>query len=306
MGFRIREEQTRVARFLHLESGDGAAVVLSPSHGGTVVQVTLQGSGAPVALLAPDAPEDFARNPLFRGRLLFPWNDRIPLARYAFRGVEHRLVANAPDGSAIHGLIHDRPLAVTDLRADGEMAAVTLRASLSGDDPGYPFRVSLVVAYELRAGEFTTTFRVTNDGDCDAPFALGWHPYFAASVGATLQGAFGRFVEVDSALLPTGRVPDVRGGPFDFSDGAPFGPGLDIGLSAPADGCVRLHTGRCTVTIRQDVSLFPFTQLYVSDDGQSIAIEPITAATNSFNRPELGLQVLAPGEQKGGSVRISL
>ena len=51
---------------------------------------------------------------------------------------------------------------------------------------------------------------------------------------------------------------------------------------------------------------FRYCQLFVPPNRGSIAVEPLTAATNAFNQPELGLTILEPGEEVSGSCRLSL
>ena len=112
---------------------------------------------------------------------------------------------------------------------------------------------------------------------------------------------------MDSRLLPAGPSRNVGGTLYDFRRARTIGDlKLDIALTSPDDGCIALsHRGR-KVELRCDTSFFRYVQLFVPPDRRSIALEPITAATNSFNLPELGLRVLAPGEESSGYVEVRL
>jgi galactose mutarotase-like enzyme len=46
--------------------------------------------------------------------------------------------------------------------------------------------------------------------------------------------------------------------------------------------------------------------VFIPPDRRSIALEPVTAATNSFNMPELGRMVLAPGQLVSGTISVGL
>ena len=58
------------------------------------------------------------------------------------------------------------------------------------------------------------------------------------------------------------------------------------------------------IIIEQSTDPFGFTQLFIPPARDSIAVEPVTAATDAFNRPELGLRRLEPGAALRGTVRI--
>lgn len=315
----------------------GAACRLLPELGATVWRLSLAatnvgaagdpGTGADTAaaaVLAADTPEEIVGNPWFRGRILFPFNDRIPAGRYRFDGREYRLSVNDPDsGCALHGLVYDRPFAVAEVAADNARAAVTLVRDLSPEDaPGYPFGMRLEVRVALAADGFTLELTARNVGDRAAPVALGWHPYIALPGGvdtARLTCPAARFVEVDEELLPTGRRPAVTGGPLDFASPRPIGSReLDIALErAPAvspsspggEGPLRVAAtvvdrGADRIVIEQSLQPFGFTQLFIPPGRTSIAVEPVTAATDAFNRPALGRADLAPAETLTGWVRL--
>ncbi|MCK9522684.1 MAG: hypothetical protein M0R76_06490 [Proteobacteria bacterium] len=291
-----------------INSRTDESISLIPELGGTIASIRLQATGAPKEWLVFDDADKVRTNPLFRGRFLFPFNDRIPKARYTFDGTTHQLPVNSPDdGSAIHGFLHQMPMRIADVRTDEDAASMRLEARIAPTDfPGYPFATQLAITYVLDAKGVTLRFDIANPSQRPVPFALGWHPYFALDTEATtLMASYERFVEVDDALLPTRQLLPTAQTPLDFSCGQPLeGMSVDLGFTAPADGITRLRHRDAQLEIHQDTALFPYTQLYIPEDGRSIAIEPITAATNSFNFQELGLRVLDAGQSVQGAVRI--
>ena len=81
---------------------------------------------------------------------------------------------------------------------------------------------------------------------------------------------------------------------------------MDIAFTASSEGKVFLENKTDKLEIFFDTDLFPFVQLFIPPGRKSIAIEPITAATNAFNIDGLGKIELKPGEERSGSVKISL
>ncbi|HUX22881.1 MAG TPA: hypothetical protein VMW69_16715, partial [Spirochaetia bacterium] len=114
-------EETAGYRSHRLRAGVAEAVVVDDA-GGLVRQIRLapsktgQSTQSPstLELLVPPSDEELALDPWFHGRVLCPFNDRIPKGRYRWGNRTLQLTTNAPeDGSAIHGLVYSRKLATT-------------------------------------------------------------------------------------------------------------------------------------------------------------------------------------------------
>ncbi len=296
-----------------LSSGRGdEAVILAL--GGTVRDLSLApGGGKARRVMERCAIERIADDPRFAGRLLFPWNDRIPGGRYSFAGEEHALRVNCgEDGSAIHGFLYRRTMELVGEYTDEGSASLVLRARLSpGEEPGYPFAPSLRVEYRLEPGRFSLDFTIRNDGAESAPVALGWHPYFSLGGPAKdwiLEHKGELHVPVGSDLMPLDGPESVAGTPWDFRAGRRLGEGpLDMALGSSPDGATRLiGPSGLELELEAEPSLFRYIQVYLPGEGDSVAIEPVSAATDSFNRPELGLIVLKKGEERRARVSVRL
>ncbi len=309
---------------------DGTSVVLDPEHGGAIHQICLvpEGRDTPVDILAPGTPG--VPEPEFRGCFLFPFNDRIPGGVYTFGGRRHSLPINDPEfGDAIHGFAYRTPAHVSaailpetsgveadnsgTTPADGAAPRGGVEAHIGvdvADQPGYPFQVRLAVDITVSGPRAELRFTVTNTGDGDAPIALGWHPYFILGSSAVrepmLQIPARSFVPVDDRLLPLGGTAATAGTNYDFTLPRPIGSAdLDIAYT-DLFGPVKLLGTRYTLVVQPGQSLFRYLQIYTPPDHTSVAIEPITAATDSFNTPDLGLRVLSPGDRSAGTVSISI
>lgn len=280
-------------------SGTGEKVVVDLDNGGTVVSLLLGKDKKEI--LKNDSEDEYRENPLFRGRFLFPFNDRIPGGTYRFQGGDYQLPVNNPeDGSAIHGFMYNKKVDVlksaeTDLSVRWHTGESRL--------PGYPFTISLTMDFRLSAGELEITFAVKNEGLTPAPFALGWHAYFLTGSGSRITADFPCFFDIDSSFLPVGNCLPVKESEFDFSQGAGLaGKTLDHTFTCPENGIVILDNSKYRVKIIQEN--FPYTQLYVPPREDSIAIEPITSKPNSFNSNEV--LTLSPGNVYTASVRIEV
>jgi aldose 1-epimerase len=286
-----------LSQSIRLSNALGESVVILPKMGGTIQELNLRLSGALRNVIVADEEDHLIANPLFRGRLLIPFNDRIPGGKYSFLGNSYSLPINCEDdGSSIHGLLYDKDLEVVSYTS----SSAILQYVFENECSGYPFHLKVLLEYKMEATGFSLHFEFQNLGNITTPLAVGWHPYF--SLGGCiddhkldLKGK--AFVEVDESLLPTGNLPSVSGQEFDFTEAKLIGSQeLDLAISAADDGITRLILDGEKIEIIQDVSFFPYVQMYIPVDRKSIAIEPVSGATNSFNKAELGRKDLKPAE----------
>lgn len=305
--------------------GSVAALTLDPACGGAVESLVFEVDRRRVSVLCADpgpAPSmpgvdpGPCFHPLFAGRFLWPFNDRIPAGRYRFGGRGYELPANDPaSGDAIHGMLYAR--AVTVASDDGDRPrGVTLRDTIGGDEyAGYPFDVALKIELRLSRTSLELTMTCENVGSRACPVAFGWHPYFVLPDAPTadylvLRTTADRYVPVDDRLLPVGGTATVRGSALErlcTGEGDRVA-GADLDVAVTAEGravTTEVESDRHLLRIEQS-GAFAYQQWFVPPDRRSIAIEPVTAATDSFNRPELGRRTLAPSEWVRGGVRVSL
>ncbi len=309
MNYNVRQFKRHGIDYLELESAKtGEYVQILPGNGGTVHQIALRAeSGTVQELLENDPPEDITRNPWFRGRVLFPFDDRVHAGRYRFDGVEYQLPINDPDGEdALHGFLYAQSLELCRSETSQQMACAVLTGEVA-EWPGYPFRMGIRLTYTLDSEGFHLGMRIKNSGAVPAPFSVGWHPYFkcAARDAASSQLCIpaDRYVEMDEKLVPSGRLLAVEGSEYDFRRKKPIDAlVLDHGFRNPA-GYMEYSTADVSLRIEQS-ELFAYSQVFVPPDRSSIALEPISAATDAFNKPELGLRVLAPGAEAEGLVSV--
>jgi len=160
-------------------------------------------------------------NPYF-GALVGRYGNRIANAKFTLDGKTYQLAANN-DGNSLHGglkgfdkviwkaekLAGDSSLQLTYLSKDGE--------------EGYPGNLNVKVIYTLTENnELKIDYTATTDKA--TPINLTNHSYFNLSAGrdSTILSHrvminANKFTEVNDKLIPTGKLPDVKGTPMDFT-----------------------------------------------------------------------------------------
>ncbi len=277
----------------------GESLVFIPRYGGMISSLVLGKNKHEI--LRNDSVNELEKNPLYRGRFLFPFNDRIPKGQYTFRGKTYQLPVNCrEDGSALHGFLYRERM---DVAEKSDTRAVLKWRTDDTLLPGYPFTLSLLIILELSGRGASLSFTVKNEGQDTAPFAFGWHSYFKTDAASRLYAGFPCFFETDSSFLPVGECCPVKGTAYDFSGGSEMiGKELDHTFSAAGNGTAVLVNEKYSVTIRQ--YNFPYTQLFIPPEADSIAVEPITSKPNSFNTDEV--LILAPEEEYSARIEVDV
>ncbi|ADN01233.1 aldose 1-epimerase [Spirochaeta thermophila] len=289
--------------------GERCAVEVIPGLGGIVRQMWWVFGGEPHRLLVEDAPEELLANPWFRGRLLFPFNDRIPGGVYCFEGREYAFPCTEGD-DALHGFLWQRPMRVRRGGETREGEWLECEYVTDGSDRGYPFEVGLRVRYEVGGDGFSLRAHVWNAGGVAAPVSIGWHPYVSPGAGMQVDDLVLRIpaeavLEVDERLLPTGRILPVGGTPWDFRAGRRLGSTpCDMGFFLfGKERMIAVSADRYRLIMRLG-GIFSYVQVFVPPQRDGVAVEPVASLTDGFNHPEWGAPVLKPGEHRWGEVWI--
>jgi aldose 1-epimerase len=195
------------------------------NYGGTVTDIITpdkQGNKGNV-VIGYSSLEGFLQkgNPYFNA-LIGRYGNRIANGKFKLDGKEYTLAGN-DHGNMLHGgnkgydkvtwkaskPAGDSSLELTYLSKDGE--------------EGFPGNLNIKVIYTLTAtNELKIEYSATTDKA--TPVNLTNHCYFNLSggkdstiLGHELQILADRFTEVNDQLIPTGKLPDVKGGPMDFT-----------------------------------------------------------------------------------------
>jgi len=287
-----------------LEDGaNGTRVQVLPNAGAILNSFVVNTSTGPFNLVDGYAgKEDFRMRVHngFRSAKLSPFVCRLHQSTYTWKDKQYHVEKFALNGSAIHGILYDAVFDLLDTHADEQGCSLLLRYQYDGHVEGYPFPYNCTVKYCLAPGNRLTiqTHLSNPPGATTAiPVADGWHPYFRLGGKVDewwLEIASDQMLEYDGDLIPTGNY--VRNGMFY--------PGRLIG-GTRLDNGFRLRDNISPICILRTDSLgiefvsaknYPFLQLYIPSDRESIAIENLSSAPDAFNNG-MGLMVLEPGQK---------
>lgn len=204
------------------------------NYGGTVTKILTkdkEGNFGDV-VLGFDSIAGFTQkgNPFF-GALIGRYGNRIAKGKFTLDGTTYTLAAYN-NGQALHGGLkgYDKVMWKAEKQA-GDSSIKLIYLSKDGEE-GYPGNLSIEVIYTLTADNgLKIDYAATTDKA--TPVNLTNHAYFNLSAGKdstildqVLMLKADKFTEVDSVLIPTGKLPDVKGTPMDFT--TPKAIGKDI------------------------------------------------------------------------------
>jgi aldose 1-epimerase len=258
-----------------------------------------------------------------QGDVLVPFPNRIKNGRYEFEGKTHQMALNDKEGpNSIHGFLRSEQWQVLSQTPDAVELSLVIQKEVF-KARGYPFSLEVKLEYKLSPSGLAVNFSILNIGDTNAPVGIGFHPYFQVGTEfvdtSVLCIPANRVLEVDDKLIPTGKQIDVTGTPLDFRVASQIGsqkinlcysdlkPDPDqmtrVKLRNPQNGF--------EVTLTMD-PVFKYFVVYTGDSigaplaRKAIGLEPMTCATDAFNRPSWGLQSLAPRAKFQGQFTIEV
>ncbi|WP_426323198.1 aldose 1-epimerase [Microbacterium sp. E-13] len=307
-----------------VESDDGAVVARISPVGATLLSWRASDGSASYDLV--DGYQDAAElteQAGVRNAVMAPFTNRVRDARYGFDGEEHDLTASATGSPPLllHGMFRTRRFAPVESIATADSFMLRLRNQqlvepVADPMPGYPFAVGLDVVYVLRRDSIAMDIIATNHGESAAPVTLGWHPYF--TLGAPVDqlvlhvDAAAR-VATDDALIPldgdAGIVELSDGDALDFRHPRQVGSAVIdtcfTGLATASDGLHHTFIQNPATGVGLDVwqergSMHVYTADHLERGPRaSIALEPVEALTNAFNRrDQADLVRLQPGQAR--------
>jgi len=256
---------------------------LNLNNGGSLQELNLQNSVIIKELRSLPYSDTFASS------ILFPFASRIKNGEYRFLNKTYRLPINELEKqNALHGLVYDKYFEVIAQSTSEHFAKVTLEYQQTDQIEGFPFEFSLQLTYVLTRNNITLEIKVMNLSNESFPFSLGWHPYFYSSnlKNSSLSVNSSRKITFDDNLIAV-------------NEEAYEGPREIIIEDEKFDDCFVLRDNMVGFKTpdyelsMQTSSKENYLQVYTINEANVIAIEPLTAAPNSFNNNK-GLQILAP------------
>ena len=288
---------------------DQLTLQVLPDLGASVLNLA-SASGRPV--LRHVLPETVKTSSECASFALLPYSNRVRDARFTFEGRSVQLTPNSGP-NAQHGDVRNRPWQVERL-SDSHL--VCTFDSRNFADINWPWAFTARLDYLLHGPHLDTSVTLTNQGGTPMPAGMGLHPYFsriADGTDPTLNFQAGGVYLTDDSFIPT-EGPQMIAPELDFSVARPVAEAQFNHVYSSWDGVARLvwagnaGAGRA-LTLTAD-SVWSHLVLFTAPDG-SLALEPVTHATDAFNLAASGIhgtdmRVLAPGQSMGGAVRLTL
>jgi len=164
------------------------------------------------------------------GALIGRYGNRIGNAKFVLDGKTYTLAANN-NGNSLHGgnKGYDKVYWNIDKQDD---SSLKLTYDSKDGEEGYPGNLNVEVIYTLTA-ENSLKIQYTAITDKPTPVNLTNHAYFNLSAGKDstilnhqLELKADKYIPVNDALIPTGKIEDVKGSPMDFTSAKMIGKNL--------------------------------------------------------------------------------
>jgi aldose 1-epimerase len=245
--------------------------------------------------------ENKAEEKGFRGCKLSPFVCRLKEGKYNFGEKDYTIEKFYLGRHALHGLIYDAHFEIIQLNATTTSARAELLFNYKRADKGFPFKYECRVIYELNNNHALHISTIIKNKESHAiPIVDGWHPYF--TFGGSVNDLYMSFkskgmFEFDEELIPTKNILPYT----EFNNMKQIGETrLDNGFLAEVNSrepvlILKDAEKKLQLEIRPDKS-YPVLQIYTPDHRQSIAIENLSGAPDSFNN-EIGLTLLQGGRE---------
>ncbi len=223
-----------VAKLYTLKNGSGMTVKIT-DFGGIITSLEVpdkNGTPGEVTLGVPTL-EDYLKGTPFFGALVGRYGNRIANGEFTLEGKKYTLFKNNGP-NALHGgkKGFDKVLWTSEA-VEGDEPALKLRYTSADGEEGYPGTLSVEVTYTLQKDNaLRIDYRATTDKT--TVVNLTNHTYFNLAgdgSGDILNHEVvlkaDQFLPVNTTLIPTGELKDVKGTPFDFTTAHKIGERID-------------------------------------------------------------------------------
>ncbi len=171
-------------------------------------------------------------NPYF-GCLVGRYGNRIGKGKFTIDNQTYQLTVNN-NGNTLHGGIRGLDKVMWKATRPAGDSSLQLTYTSKDGDQGFPGTLVMEVIYTLTAdNSLQIAYQATTDKP--TPVALTNHCYFNLSGGkeATILNhevtiMADKYTVVDSLLIPTGALPDVKGTPMDFTSPKKIGKEINL------------------------------------------------------------------------------
>lgn len=212
-------------------------------------------------------------NPYF-GCLVGRYGNRIAKGKFILDGQAYQLALN-DHGNTLHGGVQGLDKVIWQASKPAGDSSLKLTYTSKDGDQGFPGNLVIEVVYTLSSDNaLQIAYSATTDKA--TPVNLTNHCYFNLSAGkqntildheVMLQAE--KFTAVDSLLIPTGQLPDVKGTPMDFTSPKKIGAELAAVKGGYDHNWVLKRTGKDLekIATAYDASSGRFMEVFTTEPG---------------------------------------
>ena len=218
--------------FLYTLRNAGGMEARITNYGGIIVSLKVPDKNGKLGdvVLGFDSLSSYVKDTPYFGCLIGRYGNRIGKGKFVLDGVTYTLaINNSPNH--LHGGVKGFDKVVWEARESESTPGKSLVLSYISKDgeEGYPGTLTIKVTYTLTdSNEIKVDYRATTDKPTIVN--LTQHSYFNLAspgdgdiLGHELMIAADRFTAIDSTLIPTGALSEVKGTPLDFTTPTPIG-----------------------------------------------------------------------------------
>jgi aldose 1-epimerase len=227
----------------------------------------------------------------YASSILFPFANRVARGIYVFDGVQFFLNINQlEEDNALHGLVYNKIFELVEQKTTYQQAVVLLRYEEHSHSQGFPYTYKIDVKYTLTNERLNVSVSVINTDSKVFPFTIGWHPYFNS--GDLFKSALifnsSKKTVMDKRNITLGLKDITLADKFMIEDKS-------------LDDCFVLDSNEVFFETPEYKFVLTssekdcFLQLYTPPKPNTIAIEPTTGVSDSFNNG-IGIKTLQPNE----------
>ena len=249
--------------------------------GASLQELTLNGH----AIIKDLDPLTYANT--YASSILFPFANRIKDGAYTFREGNYQLETNQKEeNNALHGLIYNKNFQIIDSKTNEDSATITLEYNETKESIGFPYNYNILLEYIFTLNGLSLNVKVKNTDAKDFPFTIGWHPYFLSAnlYNSSLTFDSRKKIVLGDRNITTGLEDIELIDTFKIED-------------KQLDDCwvldskeVLFNTPKYQLFINS-TGENNFLQAYTPPKLNTIAIEPTTGVSDSFNN-KIGLEIL--------------
>ena len=226
-------------------------------------------------------------NNTYASAILFPFANRIADGSYVFEHKTYQLDINQKEeNNALHGLVYNKTFEIIDKKTTSEKGEVVLRYEEHMHSEGFPYTYIIDLTYILTKDNLTLNVTVKNTDIKTFPFTIGWHPYF---ISQDLSKSVVHFKSHQKCVFDERNITQkmdeiVIDNPFLIENKT-----LDDCFALDSNEII-FETPQYSFSLKSSEK-DSFLQLYTPPHPNTIAIEPTTGISDSFNNGK-GLKIL--------------